>query len=165
MSVSRNVLAPGAGFQAARALALLPVRALQTPLGRRIAVAGALIAMLQGAVGVMYSNADDPVAAASAATPAAVTRSAATPRDAPPSEAHSAKAKPKPKAAAKTPEAAATAWYAKKVDVDRGDVRVLQRESVSAKKARVLVMAQTGRDRMDTAVVTVKRDGGVWKVS
>jgi hypothetical protein len=164
MSVSRNVLAPGAGIQAARALAILPVRALQTPLGRRIAVAGALIAMLQGAVGVMYSNADDPVAVASAVAPAAVTRSAATPRDAP-SEAHSAKSKARPKAAAKTPEAAATAWYAKKVDVDRGDVRVLQRESVSAKKARVLVMAQTGRDRMDTAVVTVKRDGGVWKVS
>src|SRR5215207_3998461 len=88
-------------------------------------------------------------------------RSAAAPR----SEAHSAKAKPKGKVAAKTPEAAATAWYAKKVDVDRGDVRVLQRESVSSKKARVLVMAQTGKDRMDTAVVTVKRDGGVWKVS
>jgi hypothetical protein len=163
MSVSRNVLAPGAGVQAARALAILPVRALQTPLGRRIAVAGALIAMLQGAVGVMYSNADEPVEAASAVTGAAVTRSAPTPRAAPPSEAHSAKAKAK--ATAKTPEAAATAWYAKKVDVDRGDVRVLQRESVSGQKARVLVMAQTGKDRMDTAVVTVKRAGGVWKVS
>jgi hypothetical protein len=113
----------------------------------------------------MYSNADDPVAVASSVTPAALTRSAATPRAAPPSEAHSAKPKSKPKAAGKTPEAAATAWYAKKVDVDRGDVRVLQRESVSAKKARVLVMAKTGTDRMDTAVVTVKRDGGVWKVS
>src|SRR3954470_1369403 len=164
MSVSRNAVAPGAGIQAARALALLPIRALQTPLGRRIAVAGALITVLQGAVGLMYSNADDPVAAAAAVTPAGGTRSGAAPRAAPAGQA-AARSDAKPRAAGKTPEAAATAWYAKEVDVGRDAVRVLQRETVNSKKARVLVMAKTGRDRMDTAVVTVKRDGGVWKVS
>jgi hypothetical protein len=158
MSVSRNALSPGAGVQAARTLVLLPVKALQTPLGRRIAVAGALIATLQGAVGALYSNADDkprtaPVAqaAAVAQAPAAVVR--------PTPAAKPSTARPT------TPEAAAVAWYAARHKLAASKVKALQRNAVSSTKARVLVMAEVGRDRLDTAVVTVERDGAGWTKS
>src|SRR5918999_4018016 len=98
MSISRQVLVPGAGVQAARSLMILPLRALQTPIGRRVMVAGALTVALQGVVGAMYSNPDAPSLAASAPAAAeapAPARAAGAARAATP---------------ARTPEAAAVAW-------------------------------------------------------
>ena len=166
MSVSRNVLVPGAGVQAARALLLLPARALQTPLGRRVAVAGALVTALQGAVGVMYANAEDPKATAQRATPAALTRPAGAAGAAPHAKSTpQAKSKAKSTAApASSPAAAAAAWYAERVKVDHDKVRVLQQQRLGADRVRVLVMAEVGRDRLDTALVTVRRQRSGWVV-
>jgi hypothetical protein len=152
MSISRQVLAPGAGVQAARSLLLLPLRAAQTPMGRRAMVAGTLIVTLQGAIGFMYANTDSTELATAA--PAAVAAPApATPKAAPPAKA----------AQAKTPEAAAVAWFASKHKLDPGKVRPLQRDA-SGDSARVLVMADLGRGRLDTAVVTVKRGKAGWAI-
>jgi hypothetical protein len=151
MSVSRQVLIPGAGVQAARSLMLIPLRALQTPMGRRLMVAGALTVTLQGAVGVMYSNADSPGLAASAPAAAAV-----------PAPARPANDKAGRPVAAKTPEAAAVAWFAARHKLDPGKVRALQRDAVGDRSARVLVMADLGHGRLDTAVVTVERTKAGW---
>jgi len=152
MSISRQVLAPGAGVQAARSLMMLPLRALQTPMGRRAMVAGALTITLQGAVGIMYSNADSPELPA---TPAAVAAPAPAPAPAP---------KVTAKGHARTPEAAAVAWFAGRHKLDPGKVRPLQRDAVGDTSARVLVMADLGGGRLDSAVVTVKRTKAGWAI-
>jgi hypothetical protein len=156
MSIPRQALAPGAGIQAARMLLLLPLRVLQTPLGRRVMIAGALTLSLQGVVATIYQHADQPPdpTARGAAAPAAQLASAP-----------SARAQQAPTArTAASPEAAATAWYARRLKVDADQVRALQRESEGRGKARVLVMADRGSSRLSTAVVTVARGKGGWTV-
>jgi hypothetical protein len=151
MSVSRQVLAPGAGVQAARSLMLLPLRALQTPMGRRLMLAGVLTLALQGAVGVMYGNADSPRLEAAAPASAAA-----------PAPAGASVRKAGGGTAARTPEAAAVTWFAAKHRLDPRKVRALQRDAIDRASARVLVMADLGRGRLDSAVVTVRRTKGGW---
>ena len=151
MSISRQVLAPGAGVQAARALFMVPVRMVQTPLGRRIMAAGALIMALQGAIGLMYANADSPALSTSAPVAAAA-----------PAKAAASSARPTTVKAAATPEAAAVGWYAARHKLDPAKVRPLQRDALGSSTTRVLVMADLGKGGMDTALVTVKRTKAGW---
>jgi hypothetical protein len=151
MSISRQVLAPGAGVQAARVLFMVPVRMVQTPMGRRIMAAGALIMALQGAIGLMYSNADSPALSTSAPVAASA-----------PAKAAAGAARPATVKPAATPESAAVAWYAARHKLDPAKVRPLQRDSFGAGAARVLVMADLGKGRLDTALVTVKQTKAGW---
>ncbi|HKE99548.1 MAG TPA: hypothetical protein VKG45_11520 [Actinomycetes bacterium] len=156
MSIPRQALVPGAGIQAARTLLLVPVRLLQTPLGRRVMIAGALTLSLQGVVAGIYQHADAPDGTArTVAAQVAAGQVGAPPAPA----ARSARA-----TAAPTPEAAATAWYARHLKVAAGKVRALQRESQGRGRMRVLVMADRGSSRLTTALVTVARGEDGWTV-
>ena len=55
-------------------------------------------------------------------------------------------------------------WYAKRLRVRPDQVRALQRDSVGPSKVKVLVLAQAGGGRLDSALVTVTRRGGRWVV-
>jgi hypothetical protein len=160
MSVSRPVLLPGAGAQVARALLLLPVRLMQTQLGRRAVLAGALVLLLQGVVGTMYDNAEVPAVTGPRAVAAAASRPA-------PSPAVKPAKRPTKQAAtrASTPEDAAVAWYARRLKLDRDRVRPLQRQAAKGGRVKVLVMADAGAKRLSTAVVTVRRSGSGWAVT
>jgi hypothetical protein len=66
---------------------------------------------------------------------------------------------------AATPAAVAAAWYAHREGVDDSLVRSLQQDRVSSHEVRVLVLVDRGRGRIDTALVTVRRDAaGSWAV-
>jgi hypothetical protein len=159
MSASRQALAPSAGFQAARALFALPFRLLRTSLGRRIALASALTLSVNGVIGALYNSAEVPEVAA---PQVAVAATAAPPRPAVSSET---KAAPASVAPAKTPEAAATGWYARRHKLAANHVRALQRQAAGSGRVKVLVMADTGSSRLSTALVLVKRSGTGWTVA
>jgi hypothetical protein len=63
------------------------------------------------------------------------------------------------------PAAVAAAWYARQEGLEVSLVRSLQQDRVSGRQVRVLVLADRGRGRIDTALVTVRRDAaGRWAV-
>jgi hypothetical protein len=63
------------------------------------------------------------------------------------------------------PAAVAAAWYARQEGLEASLVRSLQQDRVSSDQVRVLVLADRGRGRIDTALVTVRRDAaGRWAV-
>jgi hypothetical protein len=156
MSVSRQALAPSAGFQAARALLLLPFR---TSIGRRLLAASALTLTLNGVVGALYGSAETPEVPAPAVVAAAAT-APTRPATAPAAKAAPAKATP-----AKTPEVAATGWYASRHKLAANRVRALQRQAAANGKVKVLVMADRGSSRLSTALILVKRSGAGWIVA
>ncbi|HEX8928893.1 MAG TPA: hypothetical protein VGA45_08280 [Actinomycetota bacterium] len=64
-----------------------------------------------------------------------------------------------------SPAAVAAAWYARQEGLEVSLVRSLQQDRVSGRQVRVLVLADRGRGRIDTALVTVRRDAaGRWAV-
>jgi hypothetical protein len=103
-----------------------------------------------------------PAGGAGPATPAG-------PKAAAPSPSTSA-APAGPKAAAPPakparPADVATAWYAARDHLPAGKVRALQQDVVSRREVRVLVLADRGNGKLDTALVTVRRDAaGRWRV-
>lgn len=160
MSVSREALHTGTdGAQALRSLLMVPVRFLQTALGRRVVAAVAVAIALQGMVGLMFSNADVSTARPAEA-PVAI--------GATPAAAHQpAKATSTKKTGAYTtyakPQEAAAAWFAQQTGVPVSKVRALQQRPAGEGKAKVLVMAENG-DRVDTDEVTVTRGESGWRV-
>jgi hypothetical protein len=66
---------------------------------------------------------------------------------------------------AATPEAAAVAWYARRVGVPPGRVRALQRQRVGAATVQVLVVAELGGGRLPSALITVRHGRAGWKVA
>ena len=165
-----SVAPSDAAVRAATRLMLLPLRLLATPLGRRIAVAGALSVALVAMVSSLYAHADRPTAAAArslSAMPAAAAKPASAPARASAASSGAAAAPVTPTAprAAQRPEDAATAWFAAQKHVPANRVKALQQQRVSGTVTRVLVMAQVGPSNMPTAFVTVRRDSAGWKVS
>jgi hypothetical protein len=128
---------------------------LRTELGRRLGTVAVLAAIMVAGVSALYDHAD-PV---TAALPAEAAAAVATTRPAP------AKPKPKPAVAKpRRPEQVATAWYARRRGIAPGTVEALQSQPIGQGRVRVLVMARVGRDRLDTAVVIVRRSGTRWVV-
>ncbi len=152
--------------RAAAKLMLAPLRLLATPMGRRLAATTVLSVALVGAVNSLYEHADGPavtVQRALHAVPAAASKPAAA------AIGETADASGRPSAAtapraAKRPEDAAAAWYARQEGVPPSRVHALQRQRVSATVTRVLVMAEVSATDMPTTFVDVKRDGEGWKV-
>lgn len=63
------------------------------------------------------------------------------------------------------PAGVAAAWYAARHHLEPGKVRPLQQDKLSDREVRVLVLADRGDGRLDTALVTVRRDAkGRWSV-
>ena len=167
-----------AAIRAVVRLGLVPMRLLQTRVGRRLAATVALSTVLVGGVGALYDHADGPgsarplstALAASASTPAAagntagrttaqagVAKSAGGSRES--SLASVAVVRP-----ARDPQSAAVAWYAQRLRTSPDRVQALQVDRVNATTTKVLVMAQISETRVPTALVTVQRAGGGWKV-
>jgi hypothetical protein len=143
--------------------ALLLLRAglalLRTELGRRLGTVAVLAAVMIAGVSALYDHADPVIAALPAEAAAAV----ATTRPAPAAP----KPKPKPRPAAakpQRPEQVAAAWYARRRGIAPGKVQALQSQPLRGGRVRVLVMGRVGPDRLDTAVVIVRRAGSRWVV-
>jgi hypothetical protein len=154
--------------------------------GRLVLVAAALAA----AVVVLYQHGDTPAAlarpAAASATPAVrvtATASPATARRQPgtawrPDPAGAIRPDPErgrapamaqrpepgqPERTAGQPAQVAAAWYAARQHLPADQVHALQQDVISQRQVRVLVLADRGHGRLDTALVTVRRDGsGRW---
>jgi hypothetical protein len=63
------------------------------------------------------------------------------------------------------PAEVAAAWYAARRHLPARQVRPLQQDKLSGRRVRVLVLADRGDGRLDTALVTVRRDAkGRWAV-
>jgi hypothetical protein len=141
--------------RAARVSLALALAALRSDLSRRLGRLALLGAALAAVVVVLYQHGEAPAALArpAGARPAAATtttsvRSAPTTTVAP---------------AAARPADVATAWYAARHHLPAGKVRALQQDVISQRTVRVLVLADAGRGRLDTALVTVRRDAaGRW---
>lgn len=148
---------------------------LRGEVARRLYRLAVVAVALAAAVVLLYEHGDGPAALArtvqaapsAAAPPARPGTSAARARDA---EAASRPSRSEPPAAAKPaqatePTGAAAAWYAARNHLRAGQVRPLQQDKVSKREVRVLVLADRGNGRLDTALVTVRRDAqGRWSV-
>jgi hypothetical protein len=134
---------------------------LRTELGRRLGTVAVLAAVMVAGVSALYDHAD-PV---TAALPAEAAAAVATTRPAPSAPKPAPKPNPKPAAAKpRRPEQVAAAWYARRRGIAPGQVQALQSQPLSGGRVRVLVMGRVGRDRLDTAVVIVRRAGSRWVV-
>jgi hypothetical protein len=160
----------GAAFRAVASLGLVPVRMLGTSIGRRVAATAVLSLLLVGAVSALYAHADSPnsqprplFSAAPAAAPKPATGKAASAAKGGVASGQTlasvAVSRP-----AKDARSAAVAWYAKRLRVSPDRVQALQQQRVNATTINVLVMAQVSESNVPTALVTVKRAGGGWKV-
>jgi hypothetical protein len=162
MSVSREALPTSDGAQAARALLLLPVKALQTERGRRLVAALGLGLALQGMVGFMFANADAPPGTVQAAAVQPLAAGAAAQGPARAGVQPAAKAGQAVGDHAK-PQDAAVAWFARQAGVPLNKVKALQQRPAGSGKVKVVVMAEDG-ERVDTDEVTVTRTGTGWRV-
>lgn len=154
----------------------LALAALRADLARRFYRLGVAAVVLAATVVLLYQYGDGPALDRSAQPAAApVTTTHAAPARAggggSPAASRSAPQRPKaPAAPAKTgreatPAEVAAAWYAHHEGVDVSLVRSLQQDRISSHQVRVLVLADRGRGRIDTALVTVRRDpAGGWAV-
>jgi hypothetical protein len=156
---------PGPGWAAAAArLARAVPRLLRTDLGRRLSAVVAVTALFAAGVSALYAN-PDPVTPVRAPAAAPVAQVATT--RAPAKPAAKPAAKPKPKAAPVKlpgPGEVAAAWYARRRHLAPGRVEALQQQKVSGDRVRVLVLARVGADRLDTALITVRREPSGWVV-
>jgi hypothetical protein len=137
--------------------------------GRRLLAALVLTAGCAGVIGLLFA-APEPLGAWTGQLTEA-NASPARPATVPPTTMPRATPRPSPRPAEPTttsPTATAKAWYARRHKLPLERVRVLQADKVDTDTVRVLVMAERGggrdRGRLDTAVVTVTRNDGRWRV-
>jgi len=169
-----------AGRGPARLLAL----AARADLARRLWRLAVIAVVLAATVVLLYEHGDT-VALAGAAQPAAAAVATAGhpsppvregagrgrgPGRAAPAPARDKAAQARDRRAGRpvrdgSPAAVAAAWYARQEGLAASLVRSLQQDRVSSRQVRVLVLADRGRGRIDTALVTVRRDAaGRWAV-
>jgi hypothetical protein len=170
--------------RAGRGPARLLVLAVRADLARRLWRLAVVAAVLAATVVLLYEHGDtaleraaQPAAAAvaTAAHPSPPAREGAgrprSPGRAAPAPTRDQAARARGQRADRTPgrdggpAAVAAAWYARQEGVAASLVRSLQQDRVSGDQVRVLVLADRGRGRIDTALVTVRRDAaGRWAV-
>ena len=138
---------------------------LRTELGRRLGTVAVLAAVMVAGVSALYDHADPVTAALPAEAAAAVATTRPAP-SVPEPKSRPAAAKPAAKPATKPrrPEQVAAVWYARRRGIAPGQVQALQSQPLGGGRVRVLVMGRVGRDRLDTAVVIVRRAGSRWVV-
>ena len=177
-TTARRALRAGAGAglrarvePAARRGLAVAVAALRSEPARRLGRLAVVAAALAGAVVVLYAHGDSPAALARTvqappgpATPAAQPSRAREPRPGP-GGPPAAATPTRPGRDPTRPADVAAAWYAARSHLPAGRVQPLQQDAVSAREVRVLVLADHGDGRLDTALVTVRRDAaGRWSV-
>lgn len=160
---SRQVLLPGDGLQATKSAILIPLKALQTPTGKRVLAAAALAGVLQAGVAQLYDHADT---VALPATQVATVASAADPAAAAaqPAAEVAQPAAPSGKPVRPTPEEAAAAFYANELDLPVERVRPLMQQRVNDNSVRVLVLAERGEEQLPTRLIQVNRTQSGWRV-
>jgi hypothetical protein len=138
-------------------------------LGRRLARAAGCTVMLAVLVTTLYERAEVPTAAAQPVlrapavdAPSGTGRDAARRRD--PSDLGGLRGRPRPSPVGERPTAVAAAWYAADQGLPRATVKPLQIDRLSAKEVRVLVLADHGRGRLQTALVRVRLGRTGWSV-
>jgi hypothetical protein len=161
-----------AAIRAVAGLGRIPLRLLRTRMGQRVAATSVLSLLLVGGVSALYDHADSPASPArplAAAAPAAASKPVAAGKAA--GAAKSASSTRETSLAsvtiarpAKNPQSAAVAWYANRLHVSPDRVQALQQQRVNGSTTKVLVMAQVSEGNVPSALVTVKRAGGGWKV-
>src|SRR6266704_3142216 len=150
-----------------------PLRAVRRRLGR---VPGLVLV----AVVLLYQHGDSPAALAGAARAASAAPAArpalppgagttgtstTTSTTSPPAGPHGAAPPAAQPDRPTKPADVAAAWYAGRRHLGARQVRPLQQDKVSSREVRVLVLADRGNGRLDTALVTVRRDAkGRWAV-
>jgi len=149
---------------AARRALASALAALRGELARRLGRLALVSAALAGAVVVLYQHGDTPAALARPAVATTAPATLATPGAPATPPSSTAPAAPR-RPVASQPADVAAAWYAARHHLPNSKVRALQQDVVSRLQVRVLVLADRGRGRLDTALVTVRRDGaGRWSV-
>jgi hypothetical protein len=156
----------------------LVLAALRGELARRLYRLAVVAVALGVAVVLLYQHGDSPAAlagtaqaasAASAARPAlppgASTTSTTSSTTSPPAGPDGAAPPAAQPAKPTKPADVAAAWYAGRKHLGARQVRPLQQDKLSNREVRVLVLADRGDGRLDTALVTVRRDAkGRWAV-
>jgi hypothetical protein len=137
-AAGRRVLAAARGETAGR-------------LGRLAAITVALVVL----VAVLYEHGDVPTAAARPVV--------GGPRQAAPADGR-AGAGQRPLRRAGKPAEVAAAWYANRHGLRRSRVRPLQQDRLSARRVRVLVLADAGNGHLRTALVEVRLGPSGWEV-
>lgn len=159
--------------------------ALRDELARRLYRLAVVAVALAGAVVLLYEHSDSPATLARTAQVASAAPAPKPTRAAPeraggpggpaggtgtraptkPDRPGSGEAKPIQPVRPTAPAVVAAAWYAARNHLRAGQVRPLQQDKVSHREVRVLVMADRGNGRLDTALVPVRRDArGRWSV-
>ena len=164
-------LARGAGL--AGRLGRWALRAAGGETGRRLARAAVLAVALAVLIGVLYDQGDVPTAAARPGVGATAGPGSHGGSDAPgravarrggPEGQGGLRGRTRPGAVGERPAAVAADWYAARHGVARARVKPLQQDRLSAREVRVLVLADRGRGRLETALVRVRLGADGWRV-
>jgi hypothetical protein len=133
--------------------------------GRRVARALALTVVLAVLVTALYDHGEAPRAAAA---PAVDGPSAGPglqkPRRKVPAQPGGLRGRDRATPVGERPTLVAADWYAARHGVARARVKPLQQDRLSAREVRVLVLADRGRGRLETALVRVRLGADGWRV-
>jgi len=132
--------------------------------GRRVARAVALTVVLAVLVTALYDHGEAPRAAAAPAVKAPAGPSLQKPRRKDPAQPGGLRGRDRATPVGERPAAVAADWYAARHGVARARVKPLQQDRLSAREVRVLVLADRGRGRLETALVRVRLGPDGWRV-
>jgi len=133
--------------------------------GRRVARAVALTVVLAVLVTLLYDHGEAPRAAAAPAVDApAAGPGLQKPRRKDPAQPGGLRGRDRATPVGERPAAVAADWYAARHGVARARVKPLQQDRLSAREVRVLVLADRGRGRLETALVRVRLEPDGWRV-
>jgi hypothetical protein len=133
--------------------------------GRRVARAVALTVVLAVLVTALYDHGEAPRAAAAAAVDApAAGPGLHKPRRGDPAQLGGLRGRDRATPVGERPAAAAADWYAARHGVARARVKPLQQDRLSATEIRILILADRGHGRLETALVRVRLGPDGWRV-
>jgi hypothetical protein len=133
--------------------------------GRRVARALALTVVLAVLVTALYDHGEAPRAAATPAVDApAAGPGLQKPRRKVPAQPGGLRGRDRATPVGERPTLVAADWYAARHGVARARVKPLQQDRLSAREVRVLVLADRGRGRLETALVRVRLGADGWRV-
>jgi hypothetical protein len=132
--------------------------------GRRMARAVALTVVLAGLVTALYDHGEAPRAAAAPAVKAPAGPSLQKPRRKDPVQPGGLRGRDRATPVGERPAAVAADWYAARHGVARARVKPLQQDRLSATEIRILILADRGHGRLETALVRVRLGPDGWRV-
>jgi len=133
--------------------------------GRRVARALALTVVLAVLVTALYDHGEAPRAVAAPAVDApAAGPGLQKPRRKVPAQPGGLRGRDRATPVGERPTLVAADWYAARHGVARARVKPLQQDRLSAREVRVLVLADRGRGRLETALVRVRLGADGWRV-